>query len=149
MLETIKNFILSNSTATIVFGIVIILFIIFCFIMREKKVVKQIVYNGIVLAETKFNSGDGQKKLEFATNYIQLQLPKWLSFIISKSLIVTMIEFVLNKTSDIFQLDYTVDIIGNDDVKIDPKINIDNINKKIDAEITVSKPIGDVKKSQD
>lgn len=145
--EIIKNLILSNSIAMYVAIGVVIVIIILAIVFREKKIVKQAVYNGIVLAEKNFNSGEGQQKLEFATNYVKEHLPSWLSFIISKKMIVTMIEFVLNKTADIFQLDYDVDIFGNED-NVQAKLDIDTVNKSLKAEISTSKQIGDSSESK-
>lgn len=139
--EAIKNLILSNPIYMwIAIGIIVIL-IVLAIIFKEKNIVKKAIYNGIVLAEKEFNSGEGQQKLEFATNYVKEQLPKWLRFIITKKLIVTIIEFVLNKTSDIFQLDYDVDIIGNEK-EIRTDVDIDSINKSLKAEVKASKIIG-------
>lgn len=144
-MENIKNIILSNPTyiwLLVILGIILFVIAIF---YREKNIVKKAVYNGIVLAEKKFNSGEGQQKLEFATDYVKQQLPTWLRFLVTKKLIVTIIEFVLDKTSDIFQLDYDVDIIGNEKT-VETNFDLNEINKSLKAEIKTSKKINPVEK---
>lgn len=136
----IKEMIISNPVLMWISIGIIVFVVIMAFVFKEKKLVKKAIYNGIVLAEKEFNSGEGQKKLEFATNYVKEQLPSWLRFIITKKLIITIIEFVLNKTSDIFQLEYDVDIIGNEK-EVKTNVDIDTINKNLKAEIEVSKEI--------
>ncbi|MGL6167459.1 MAG: hypothetical protein ACRC0Y_04130 [Fusobacteriaceae bacterium] len=85
------------------------------YVKRTSPIVKEIITNAILEAERLFNSGEGQKKLDFAVTVIRLRLPKVLGLFITKSMLVSMIEIILNKISHTFELKTKVDIIGNDD----------------------------------
>lgn len=155
MLNDIKVFILTViKPLTFVDWIIIsaVLISLFIVLYRKGKKAKIIINNGIVLAENYFNSGEGQKKLDYAVDYIVAFLPlilrgKYISKIV-KFFIVSVIELILKFVSNVYDLNYTVDIIGNDeslfpsiskikDVEVDTKI--DEINKEIKLEIKKGK----------
>lgn len=155
MLNNIKLFILTVIESltfidwAIISAVIISLFIV---LYRKGKKAKIIINNGIVLAESYFNSGEGQKKLDYAVEYIVAFLPvilrgKYISKIV-KFFIVSVIELILKFVSNVYDLNYTVDIIGNDetlspsvakikDIEVDTKI--DEINKEIKLEIKKGK----------
>lgn len=118
---------LSNFSPVIIASMFLVLLLCVYF-FREKKIVKQIIVNAICEAEIKFNSGEGQKKLDYAVSYIKGKLPRYLSFLISKSILVTLIEHLLNKGLQMVDVDKTVDIKGNEGIEVIEKMNL-NINK--------------------
>lgn len=81
----------------IIISICIICIFVCLFIFRSNLIIKKITKNAIILAETKFNSGEGQQKLEYAVNYIQNKLPFILKFIITKKILINIIEITLQK----------------------------------------------------
>ena len=94
------------------------------YLNRRIPVVKRLVESAVIEAERNFNSGEGQLKLEYAVNSIKLRLPFVLRFLVTKSVIVTLIESTLNRISNTFDLDIEVDIKGNDGTKIHTKIDL-------------------------
>lgn len=109
-LEFIKNM---DRTSWIILGVVALIFSIL-YIKRSSDTVKKIVLEAICEAECKFNSGEGQQKLEFAVEVIRLRLPFIIKIFLTKSTLVTIIEGLLNTISHSFNLDKRVDIKGND-----------------------------------
>lgn len=106
---------LSNLTTQdyITFGLgvlVIVLLVIF----RESKIVIDTVGNAIVEAETKLNSEDGQKRLEYAVSLVKSKLPKFAKIFITKKMIVSIIELMLNSMNKAFKIEKNVDIKGNE-----------------------------------
>lgn len=133
-LEFIKNM---DRTSWIILGVVTLLFAIL-YIKRSSDTVKKIVLEAICEAECKFNSGEGQQKLEFAVECIRGNLPFIIRLFLTKSTLVTIIEGLLNTISHTFNLDKNVDIKGNDmlfpikEIKIDKKeigVELDTRNK--------------------
>lgn len=96
-------------------GIVSIIFLVLAFYFRNVKIVVSIVSNTIIKVEKELNTATGQAKLESAVSQIESQLPSYLSLFITKSNLVSLIEFMLNIISKGFGIDYEADIIGNDD----------------------------------
>lgn len=109
-LEFIKNM---DRTSWIILGVVTLIFSIL-YIKRSSDIVKKIVLEAICEAEGKFNSGEGQQKLEFAVECIRGNLPFILKLLLTKSTLVTIIEGLLNTISHSFDLGKQVDIKGND-----------------------------------
>lgn len=105
------------NSITFMVGVASVLVLIGLYVKRSSPIVKTIVTNAIIDAEQKFNSGEGQQKLQYATIAIQAGLPFILKFFFSKRMIVTIIESTLNKVSDVFELDKKVDIIGNEAIE--------------------------------
>ncbi len=109
-LEFIKNM---DRTSWIILGVVTLIFSIL-YIKRSSDIVKKIILEAICEAEGKFNSGEGQQKLEFAVECIRGNLPFIIRLFLTKSTLVTIIEGLLNTISHTFNLDKNVDIKGND-----------------------------------
>lgn len=114
-MEHLKLF-LSNLTlndyAYIIGAVLIIVLVI---VFRESKYVIKLVGDSIVQAEKQLNSEDGQKRLEFAVTQVQQKLPVILKPFVTKYMIVSMIETMLNFMNDAFKLGKTIDIKGNED----------------------------------
>lgn len=104
---------MDNGSWIIVLLVSIVLICVF--LKRETLIVQQIVLNVILEAERKFNTKEGQLKLEFAANQLKLKVPKALRFFITKRMLVGLIEFVLNKFAHIMKVGVVIDIDGNDD----------------------------------
>ena len=92
-----------------------VLVIVLLFIFRESKIVIDTIGNAIVEAETKLNSEDGQKRLDYAVTLVQNKLPTFAKIFITKKMIVSLIELMLNSMNKAFKIDKTVDIKGNED----------------------------------
>lgn len=108
--------ILSNFTVVdyILVALAIIM-IILAVVFRESKYVIKIVGEAIVEAEKKLNSESGQKRLEYAVERIEDQLPYLLKPFMTKRILVSIIEFMLNFMNDAFKTGKTIDIKGNDE----------------------------------
>lgn len=106
---------LSNLTVQdcLTFGLGILV-IVLLFVFKETKIVIDTVGNAIVEAETKLNSEEGQKRLEYAVKIIQDRLPRFARILITKSMIVSLIELMLNSMNKAFKIDKNVDIKGNE-----------------------------------
>lgn len=97
-----------------VIGILIITVIILLYVFRQTKTVIDIVGNAIVETEKACNTEKGQEKLDMAVAMIKEKLPRILSIFITKSMLVSIIEFMLNFIGKAFKVEKKVDIIGND-----------------------------------
>lgn len=106
LLENLKNL----DTASIVIIVLAILFLIFMYSKKQYN----IFIEAIRKAEQSLNSGEGQKKLDYAVNYIQSKLPKILRIFFTKKLIVSIIEYLLNKGLQHMGSEEKVDIKGNE-----------------------------------
>lgn len=106
---------LSNLTTQdyITFGLGVLV-IVLIFIFKESKIVIDTVGNAIVEAETKLNSEDGQKRLEYAVSLVKSRLPKFAGIFITKKMIVSIIELMLNSMNKAFKIEKNVDIKGNE-----------------------------------
>lgn len=129
-----------SKNSVIISSVIFILFLLCLYFLREKKIVRQIIINAICEAEVRFNSGEGQAKLDFATEQIKKKLPKYLSFIISKSVIIAFIEYFLNKGLQLVKCEKKIDIKGNEDLEFIEKIDL-NLNEKDNSvELNYNKP---------
>lgn len=132
--------------------ITISMLIVLCiglYIKRKSPLVKQIVENAIIEAEKKFNSGEGQLKLKYATERVRERVPIIFKVFITHSMTVTIIENTLNKISSTFEIDRNVDIIGNETI-VSKKININNNGTNVsELEINVNQPVSEDSKSSD
>lgn len=93
---------------------ILLLILILLFIFRQTKIVINIVGNAIVETEKKFNSEKGQAKLDHAVEIVQNKLPFFLRVIMTKYVIVSLIEYLLNFIGKAFKIDKVVDIKGNE-----------------------------------
>lgn len=108
--------ILSNfTTVDYILVALAIIMIILAIVFRESKYVIKIVGEAIVEAEKKLNSESGQKRLEYAVERIEEKLPCLLKPFMTKSILVSIIEFMLNFMNDAFKTGKIVDIKGNDE----------------------------------
>lgn len=84
---------------------VIIVFIGILILMYKykKEYLNVLAYYAVVQAEELYKSGEGQKKLEYAVNYVKSRLPWWLSWLISINAIKNIIEKVLASLQSIFK----------------------------------------------
>lgn len=113
-MEKIQLFLSSLTTQDYVtFGLGVLV-IILLFIFKESKIVIDTVGNAIVEAETKLNSEDGQKRLEYAVSVVQDKLPRFAKIFITKKMIVSIIELMLNSMNKAFKIDKNIDIKGNE-----------------------------------
>lgn len=130
------DYIKSLDNASIGLILLFIIMGIVVFVKRESKVVQRIVLDVVLEAERKFNTKEGQLKLEYAVRQLKLKVPTVLRFLITKHMLVTLIEYVLNKFAYIMRVEATVDIIGNDEAKIIiPTVEV----KKDSATISIGK----------
>ncbi|MGL5049888.1 MAG: hypothetical protein ACRC6E_04555 [Fusobacteriaceae bacterium] len=127
MVGILKSIDLVSWVVLVVVGITLI----GLYAKRTSPIVKEVITNAILEAERLFNGGEGQKKLEFAVTIIRLRLPKVLGLFITKSMLVSMIEIILNKISHTFELKTKVDIMGNDN--------------KVNFNVELHKTEGDIK----
>ncbi|WP_270750279.1 hypothetical protein [Fusobacterium hominis] len=80
----------------ILIAITIVAFVILFLLYKyRKEYLNVLAYYAVVQAEQLYKSGEGQKKLEYAVNYIKSRLPWWLSWLISINAIKNIIEKVL------------------------------------------------------
>lgn len=128
-----------SKNSVIISSVVFILFLLCLYFLREKKIVRQIIINAICEAEVRFNSGEGQAKLDFATEQIKKKLPRYLSFIVSKSIIVTFIEYFLNKGLQLVKSEKKIDIKGNEDLELVEKIDLNLYKKENSVELKYNK----------
>lgn len=105
--------------------IIICLMLFLCLVVyfyREKEVIKHLALEAALKAEEAFNSGEGQAKLDYAVEYIKRRLPIYLRFIVTKYVLVTIIEKILIEFAEFFGHKVEINIIGNEtttDVNID------------------------------
>lgn len=133
-MENLTALLTGNLYLTI--GVVVLLILLLCFFYykKESKIVREIMINAILSAEKNFNSGEGQKKLEYAVTVIKSKLPVILKPIFTKFVLVTCIEKLLNSVSNIWDLDTSVDIKGNETTisgNAERKDNVDSLNVEI------------------
>lgn len=110
-MTTLMNFFQANSTEIISIIIVVIGIIVF----KESKMVKQIVLDAVVSAETNLNSEGGQAKLENVVTVVKQKLPKFVSIFVTRKMIVDIVEESLNFVSTMYDLKHKVDIKGNEE----------------------------------
>lgn len=77
--------------------------ILFLLYKYRKEYLNVLAYYAVVQAEQLYKSGEGQKKLEYAVNYVKNRLPWWLSWLISINVIKNIIEKVLASLQSIFK----------------------------------------------
>lgn len=109
MFNQIIGYLKSLDKLSIVIIVIFIVFLIFLFVKKQYK----IFIDAIRKAETMLNSGEGQKKLDFAVHYIQSKLPIVLKPFMTKKLIVSIIEYLLNKGLQHMGSEEKIDIKGN------------------------------------
>lgn len=102
---------LSNNYVSVALVVIVIVLL---YIFRQSKLVINIVGNAIIETEKKFNSESGQIKLDHAVETVQSKLPFILRIILTKYVIVSLIEYMLNFIGKAFKIDKEVDIKGNE-----------------------------------
>lgn len=128
------SFLKSIDTISYITIFTIIMVCLGLYIKRKSPMIKEIVETAIIEAENKFNSGEGQEKLKYATSKIRERVPTIFKVFITHSIAVTIIEDTLNKISNTFDIDKKVDIIGNEK-KVYKKIDIDNYTENTTFEV--------------
>ncbi|MGL6185549.1 MAG: hypothetical protein ACRC1T_09255 [Clostridium chrysemydis] len=108
------------------------------YIKRKSPFIKEIVENAIIEAEKKFNSGEGQEKLKYATERVRERVPIIFKIFITHRMTVTIIESTLNKISHTFDIDRKIDIIGNENI-VSKKIEIDKDTRSTSFEVNMNK----------
>lgn len=88
---------------TVVGVIIIFIGILFLMYKYKKEYLGVVAYYAVIQAEELYKSGEGQKKLEYAVNYVKNRLPWWLSWLISINAIKKIIEKVLANLQNIFK----------------------------------------------
>lgn len=81
----------------------ILILIIVLLYKYKKEWLKVIAYYAVIQAEELYKSGEGQKKLEYAVNYVKSRLPWWLRWLISINAIKNIIEKTLANLQNIFK----------------------------------------------
>lgn len=97
------------------FGAIVTVLSVVVLILLLVKKQYSVFIDVIMDVEEKLNSESGQKKLDMAVALIQSKLPCILRVFVTKKLIVTIIEYILNGALKHFKHGERVDIIGNDD----------------------------------
>lgn len=121
MIEYVK----SLDKASIGLIILFVIMGVIVFIKRESKLVQQSVLSVILEAERKFNTKEGQLKLDYVVKELKLKVPTILRFLITKHMLVSLIEYLLNKFAHLMKVSAEVDITGNDDIKIKvPRVEV-------------------------
>lgn len=138
VIEFIKNI---DRTSWIIIGSFNLLFILL-YVRRASDNVKKIVLDVINEAEYRFNSGEGQQKLEFAVEIIRIRLPFILKLLLTKSTLVTIIEGLLNTISHSFDLGKQVDIKGNDIILPLDGLRVDLGKRTIGVELDTRNNLG-------
>lgn len=110
-MTTLLNFIIENGV-TLVF---MLLFFIIIVVFRECRLIKKVILEAIVTAETKLNGQSGQAKLSYVVTTVDQKLPKWVSIFVTKKMIVDIVEESLNFVSAMYKLEHKVNIKGNED----------------------------------
>ena len=88
----------------ILIAITIVAFVILFLLYKyRKEYLNVLAYYAVVQAEQLYKSGEGQKKLEYAVNYVKNRLPWWLNWLISINVIKNIIEKVLASLQSIFK----------------------------------------------
>ena len=120
LIEMVK-FYIANMTKEVWVGIALALVFIIVVVISKKKYADT-VEKAIRLSEQSFNSGEGQKKLAAAIQYIQnaITLMPWyvrlvIVPVINKKSIIDAIERTLQRISNTFGKGSKVDIKGNED----------------------------------
>lgn len=108
------NIIKTRPILAIIVCVVLLIAVILLFVFRETKYAIEIVSNAIIETEKACNSKKGQEKLDYAVTIVKSKLPKIISVFISKRIIVTLIEFMLNFLGKAFSIEKKIDIIGNE-----------------------------------
>ena len=108
-METVVNFVQNNL------GVILTVLSVLVLVLLIVKKQYSIFIDVILDVEKKLNSENGQKKLDMAVASIQSELPAWLKVFITKKLIVTIIEYILNGALKHLKHGGHVDIVGNDD----------------------------------
>lgn len=94
--------------------VLIVVSLILLYVFRGTKQVIDIVGKVIIEVETSCNTEKGQQKLDMAVTKIRERLPKFISIFITKSMLVSIIEFMLNILGKAFSLEKQIDIKGNE-----------------------------------
>lgn len=110
MWQQIIEYFKSLDTLSIVMIVCVLILIVGMFIKKQYG----IFIEAIRKAEVSLNSGEGQKKLEYAVSYIQNKLPKLLKPFLTKKIIVSIIESLLNKGLQHMGSNDKIDIKGNE-----------------------------------
>lgn len=84
-----KEVLIVIAVIILVIGIILLLY------KYKREYLNVLAYYAVIQAEELYKSGEGQKKLEYAVNYIKSRLPWWLSWLISINAIKNIIEKVL------------------------------------------------------
>lgn len=95
-------------------GIILSVLLILILIIMICKKQYSLFIEAILQAEITLNSENGQKKIEYAVAYIKNKLPFFLKPIMTKKLIVIILEKLMNKGLKYMDSKETVDIKGNE-----------------------------------
>lgn len=110
-MTTLLNFVSENGVALVF----MLFFFIIIVVFRECRLIKKVILEAIVTAETKLNGQTGQAKLDYVVTTVGQKLPKWVSIFVTKKMIVDIVEESLNFVSAMYKLEHEVDIKGNED----------------------------------
>lgn len=97
------------------FGAIVTVISVMVLVLLLVKKQYSVFIDVIMDVEEKLNSESGQKKLDMAVALIQSKLPVYIRVFITKKLIVTIIEYILNGALKHFKHGEKVDIKGNED----------------------------------
>lgn len=142
------SFLKNIDIASYIIIFTVIMVVVGLYIKRKTPFVKELVESAIIEAEKKFNSGEGQEKLKYATEKIREKLPTIFKVFITHRVTITIIESTLNKISHTFNIDRKVDIIGNDSI-ISKKVEIDKKSMQTTMEIKTNNLIQNTMNNSD
>lgn len=94
---------MTKETFIIIAAIILAIVILFLLYKYKKEYLQILCYYAVIQAEELYKSGEGQKKLEYAVNYVKNRLPWWLSWLISINVIKNIIEKVLASLQSTFK----------------------------------------------
>lgn len=114
-----------DKTSVVILLVCVIILVIF-YIKRNSKNIRDIVNNALIETETYLNSSEGQRKIENGITIAKFKLPFIVKLFITKRVVITIIEIIMNKISLIFRTGKEIDIIGNEDSLLD------NVKKDIE-----------------
>lgn len=118
IVQQLLNYLQTFSTTDWVIGAICLLLMALILLLRQYQACRDLVESAVRTAESKFNSGEGQQKLDYAISYIIQYSPKYIKWLITKEslkpFLVTCIEKVLAEISSSFGNNNPVDIKGNE-----------------------------------
>jgi len=135
-METVLEYIKNLDTGSYIIVIALLVILVMLYLFRKTPVVMNIILEAMEWVENEQNSEKGKAKRDLAIKIIRAKLPKILQFLITDSLLITIIEMVLNNGAKMFGVNKTIDIEGNEsDVSVQVNENIASIKYESSPEV--------------